>query len=158
VDSLAIYFIFCVGDVLRHVSLIDRSSRQLISVLSDQNGILFCLVFNNLRDLVNRRQGAVSAGIPFTLFWRRNCTRWVTCASMSHLVFSNDAPEYLIVHCTCSSQSAWYKTVYVQQWTRRWMHTRIQVKKLIIRKTLFTSMCSMSWTRDGNTPVYKLKK
>jgi hypothetical protein len=62
---------------------------------------------------------------------------------MLHLVFSDDAPKYLIVDCTCSSQSTGYKTPYatVQQWTRRWMHTHVvQVKKLISRKTLFTSM------------------
>jgi hypothetical protein len=33
------------------------------------------------------------------------------------------------------------------------MHTHIQVKKLISRKTLFTSMWSISWTRDGYSPV-----
>jgi hypothetical protein len=47
---------------------IDRSSRQLISVLSDQNGILLCLVFSDLGIVVNRRQGAVSTGIPFSFF------------------------------------------------------------------------------------------
>jgi hypothetical protein len=69
---------------------IDRSSRQLVSVLSDRNGILLCLVFSELGVVVNRRQGVVSAGIPFS------------------------------------------------------------------RKTLSTSMWSMSWTRDGYAPAYNL--
>jgi hypothetical protein len=31
----------------------------------------------------------------------------------------SNVPKHLLVDCTCSSQSTWYKTGYVQQWTRR---------------------------------------
>jgi hypothetical protein len=53
--------------------------RQIVKTinfcLSDQNGILLHLVFSDLGDAVNGRQGVVSARIPFYFFCQRNCTR-----------------------------------------------------------------------------------
>jgi hypothetical protein len=68
VDYLAIYFVFRVGDVLLYISFYRQIIKTTNFRLSDQNGILLHLVFSDLGDVVDRRQGAVSAGIPLSFF------------------------------------------------------------------------------------------
>jgi hypothetical protein len=64
-DSLDIYFAFRVGDVLWYVSFYRQIVKTTNFCLSDQNGILLYLVFSDLGDVVNRRQGVVSCLLGF---------------------------------------------------------------------------------------------
>jgi hypothetical protein len=96
VDSSPIYFVFHVGDVLRYVSLYRQIVKTINFCLSDQNGILLRLVFSNLGDVVNRRQGVVSARILFYFFYQVS----FMCFNVTVEICAV-APKYLLVDCTC---------------------------------------------------------
>ena len=78
--------------------------RQIVKTtnlcLSDQNGVLYCLVFCDVGDVVNGRQRVVCRRIPFFSFCCRNCTRWVNMCLNVVAAICSLAPKYLLVDCT----------------------------------------------------------
>ena len=73
--------------------------------LSDQNGVLFCLVFCDVGNVVNGRQRVVCRQIPFCSFCCTNCTRWVSMCLNVTAEICPFAPKYLLVDCIFSSCS-----------------------------------------------------
>ena len=111
---------------------IDRSSRQLLSALAIK--MAFSLVSFSAISAMSSTEGKRSCLPEFrSLFCRRNCTRWVTCASMSHWSFQMTRKNMRL------------STVPVDSGFRGWIHKQIHVEKLISERKLFYSMWDMSY-------------